>query len=100
MKAKAPLHPFFSYILAKHGDFRNFAIGCMGGSSGRQRADVDNIATYEMKMPPREVINRFNEHIEPSLRKLKSNSNQIRTLTQLRDTQLSRLINGEVRLEL
>ena len=45
MRPKAPLHPFFSYILARHNDFRNFAIGCIVGSSGRQRADVDNLAT-------------------------------------------------------
>lgn len=98
MRAKPPLHPFFSYILARHSDFRSFAIGCMVGSSGRQRADVENLATYEMKLPPANVINRFNEYIEPSLQKMKINNNQIRTLTTLRDTLLPKLMSGEVRV--
>jgi type I restriction enzyme, S subunit len=100
MRSKAPLHPFFSYILARHSDFRNFVIGCMVGSSGRQRADVENIATYEMQLPPQSVINRFNDYIEPSLQKMKINNNQIRTLTTLRDTLLPKLMNGEVRVKI
>jgi type I restriction enzyme, S subunit len=100
MRAKAPLHPFFSYILARHNDFRNFAIGCMVGSSGRQRADVENIATYEMQLPPQNIINRFNEYVEPSLQKMKINNNQIRTLTKLRDALLPKLMSGEVRVNI
>lgn len=94
MGAKAPLHPFFSYILARHNDFRNFAIGCMVGSSGRQRVDVVNLAAYEMKQPPLDVIQRFNEYIEPTLLKMKINNDQIRSLTQQRDTLLPKLMSG------
>ncbi|MBA3714123.1 MAG: restriction endonuclease subunit S [Pyrinomonadaceae bacterium] len=99
MRTREPLHPFFSYILARHSDFRNFAIGCMVGSSGRQRADVDNLATYEMKLPPPDVIKRFNKHIEPSLQKMKLNNDQIRTLTRLRDALLPKLMSGEMRVD-
>ncbi len=100
MRPKATLHPFFSYILARHNDFRNFAIGCMVGTSGRQRADVDNLATYEMKLPPPDVIKRFNKHIESSLQKMKLNNNQIRSLIKLRDTLLPKLMSGEVRVKI
>lgn len=98
MRSKETLHPFFAYILARHQDFRDFAIGCMVGSSGRQRADVDNLATYEIKIPPSSVINRFNKYIEPSLQKMKLNNKQIRDLVRLRDSLLPKLMSGEVKL--
>lgn len=98
MRAKEPLHPFFTYILARHQDFRDFAIGCMVGSSGRQRADVDNLATYEIRIPPTDVIDRFNNYIEPSLQKMKLNNNQIRDLVRLRDSLLPKLMSGKVAL--
>lgn len=96
MRAKEPLHPFFSYILARHQDFRDFAIGCMVGSSGRQRADVDNLATYEIKIPSTNVINSFNAYIEPSLQKMKLINKHIRDLVRLRDSLLPKLMSGEV----
>lgn len=99
MRAKEPLHPFFSYILARYDSFRDFAIGCMVGSSGRQRADIDNLATYEMKIPPMRVMSCFNLYIEPSLQKMKLNNKQTRDLILLRDILLPKLISGEILLK-
>jgi len=43
-------------------------------------------------------IKKFHLEAEPMFQKIKSNTNQIRTLTQLRDTLLPKLMSGEVRL--
>jgi type I restriction enzyme S subunit len=96
MRTKAPLHPFFSYVLARHQNFRDFAIGCMVGSSGRQRADVDNLAGYEIMVPPMDVVLNFNGFIEPVLAKMKQNNQQIRLLTATRDTLLPQLMSGHI----
>ncbi|HEV7348337.1 restriction endonuclease subunit S [Telluribacter sp.] len=100
MRAKEPIHPYFSYLLARNEDFRSYAIGGMVGSSGRQRADVSSLANFEMFIPPKEVVERFNSYIESTLKKMKSNHLQVRTLTQLRDTLLPKLMSGEVRVEM
>ena len=41
----------------------------------------------------------FKKAIEPYFQKIKSNAKQIKTLTQLRDTLLPKLMSGEVRIE-
>jgi type I restriction enzyme S subunit len=99
MRPKIDIHPFFAYCLARYTDFREYAIGCMEGSSGRQRVNTDHLANYPFKIPNVRVVEKFNAttaYIEP---KLRSNSMQILTLQKLRDTLLPKLISGEVRVK-
>lgn len=100
MRPKASLHPFFAYTLARNGDFRDYAEGCLAGSSGRQRVDVDHLKNYDIKIPSGTVVNQFNEFAESVVPKLHSNAQQIRTLENLRDTLLPKLMSGEVRVAL
>ncbi|KJS17343.1 MAG: hypothetical protein VR69_05620 [Peptococcaceae bacterium BRH_c4b] len=99
MKMKKPFHPFISYIIAKNEDFREFAISCMTGSSGRQRAQASDIKKYDIRIPPDDVIDKLNIVLSEFAKKLKNNSNHIRTLEKLRDTLLPKLMSGEVRVE-
>ncbi len=98
MRPKGNLHPFFAYTLARNGDFRDYAEGCLAGSSGRQRVDVDHLKSYKIKIPSRDVVGEFNTFAESAVPKLHSNSRQIRTLETLRDTLLPKLMSGEVRV--
>ena len=52
----------------------------------------------ENTIPSMELINNFQKKVKPIDEKIFSNYNQIRTLTQLRDTLLPKLMSGEVRL--
>lgn len=52
----------------------------------------------EVIIPPKDKLILFDQEIEPIFQKLKSNTIQIRTLTQLRDTLLPKLMSGEVRV--
>lgn len=94
MRPKEIIHPFFAYVIAKYKDFRDFAESCMSGSSGRQRVDVENLKSYECKIPDRESINRFNTYTKLAVEKMNYNNTQICTLTKLRDTLLPKLMNG------
>ena len=49
---------------------------------------------------PKELIEKFEKEVTPLFQKIKFNTHQIRTLTQLRDTLLPKLMNGEIRLDL
>ena len=44
--------PLFVYYLARQPHFREFAIGQMTGTSGRQRVPVPAIESYEFGLPP------------------------------------------------
>lgn len=98
MRPKETLHPFFAYTLSRYRDFRDYAEGCMEGSSGRQRVNVDYLKNYDIKIPPLEVVNEFNDFTESAVQKLRVNSIQIQTLEKLRDTLLPKLMSGEVRV--
>jgi type I restriction enzyme S subunit len=49
-------------------------------------------------VPPKNVLHKMDETVNPLFQKIKSNTQQIRTLTQLRDTLLPKLMSGEVRV--
>lgn len=97
-KESSNLHPFFAYIIARYRDFRDYAEGCLAGSSGRQRVDMNHLKDYEIKIPPIESIQNFNAVAESISSKLHLNFLQIRTLEALRDTLLPQLMRGGIRL--
>jgi len=96
MRPKLGIHPFFAYVLARYQDFRDYAEGCMEGSSGRQRVNTDHLKQYEIKMPSNEIIKRFNDAASVITPKLELNAIQIKTLEMLRDNLLPKLMSGEV----
>ena len=99
MRPKGGLHPFFTYALARNSDFRDFAEGCLAGSSGRQRVETNHLMSYKIKIPVSDIVQKFNVVAESIAPKLHSNAVQIRTLEKLRDTLLPKLMSGEVRVE-
>ena len=99
MRPKAGLHPFFAYVLARNNDFRDYAKGCLEGSSGRQRVNVDHLKNYPIKRPTEQAIKEFNLVAESMVPKLHLNALQIQTLEKLRDNLLPKLMSGEVRVD-
>ena len=53
-----------------------------------------------IQLPPKEKREYFEEIVNPIYDKIESNHFQIRTLTQLRDTLLPKLMSGEVRVDI
>ena len=92
------LHPFFAYSLARNSNFRDYAEGCLEGSSGRQRVNVDHLKNYDIKIPSGKIIDDFKAFAESATPKLHSNFLQLRILEKLRDNLLPRLMSGEVRV--
>ncbi len=98
MRPRPGLHPFFAYALARNSEFRDYAEGCLAGSSGRQRVDTDHLRQYAIRIPSAEAAARFNAFAEATTPKLHANFLHIRTLESLRDTLLPKLMSGEVRV--
>lgn len=96
MRPRSPLHPFFAYCLIRNREFRDYAEGCLAGSSGRQRVELDHLKLFEIKLPPPEIIHEFNTKAEVIVPKLKLNATQIQSLIKLRDNLLPKLMSGEI----
>jgi len=99
MHPRSGLHPFFGYVLARNQVFREYAEGCMAGSSGRQRVDVEHLKKFDISSPSEELISQFNKIADVIAPKLHNNMMQIKTLEKLRDSLLPKLMSGEVRVE-
>ncbi|MBK6606091.1 MAG: restriction endonuclease subunit S [Leptospiraceae bacterium] len=98
MRSKEKIHSLFTYALARNRDFRDYAEGCLEGSSGRQRVNIDHLVKFEINIPSDDVIQNFNALMKGIEPKLNNNFYQIRTLEKLRDTLLPKLMSGEVRV--
>lgn len=60
----------------------------------------DQLRDMKISVPSNEILNNTIDWCEASLKKIKSNQIQIRTLTSMRDNLLPKLMSGEVRVKL
>ncbi|XQP83892.1 MAG: restriction endonuclease subunit S [Candidatus Pollutiaquabacter aromativorans] len=71
----------------------------MASGSAQQNLNVRIMKEFEIVIPPIKAHENFRDQVRPMFKKIKSNTQQIRTLTQLRDTLLPKLMSGEVRVD-
>lgn len=85
----------FEYFLLKTLNF-----GEMNSDSAVPGLNRNIALSTDIIVPPINFIKKFNEYCNPLFSKIKTNQSQIRTLTQLRDTLLPKLMSGEVRVRM
>lgn len=70
--------------------------------SGSVQPDINNdgIKSIKILKPDNETLKNFNQIVEPIFHKIQVNKRQIRTLENLRDALLPKLINGKMRVKL
>ncbi len=99
MRPKAPVPAGYAYLLARDDAFREHAIRSMTGTSGRQRAQGDSVATFKLASPPDEDLwHAFASQVAPIFESVKSNAQANETLAQLRDILLPKLVSGDLRI--
>ena len=99
LRPKPPLPIEFGYYLARSDDLRAFAIHNMTGTTGRQRVPHSCFDYYQLPVPTEQVAKRFGELVQPSMRKIRFNCEQSRTLYEIRETLLPKLLSGEIRVD-
>lgn len=65
LRSKPPLPAVFAYCLARTGEFRDFAIQNMTGTSGRQRVAQTAMDHFRIAMPSDSVAVCFGEVVQP-----------------------------------
>ena len=88
-------NPLFAYFFLKTLDLAG-----LNGGSAVPTLNRNDVHSLETPLPPSELITEFERFSQPMFKKIKENTNQIRTLTRLRDTLLPKLMSGEVRVQL
>jgi type I restriction enzyme, S subunit len=87
--------PFFTYLLV------GYSVNELQSSAYGSVFDTITTTTFEgivLSMPDKTKILEFENHIAPLFYKKLKNQHQIQTLEKLRDTLLSKLMSGEVRV--
>lgn len=96
MRSRENIPLFISYLIARLDSFRNFAMQSMSGTSGRQRADKNVIEQLDWVIAPNKLYTLFGNLVNNYPLIMRNNSQQNKTLTELRDTLLPKLLSGEI----
>ncbi|WP_276501761.1 restriction endonuclease subunit S [Terrimonas pollutisoli] len=95
------INPYFIYLLLTRDEtidyFDSVAEGSTSAYPSLKPSDISN---FEFPKPPEEKLTAFSNFVTETWNKIKANQKQIKTLTQLRDTLLPKLMSGEVRVEM
>jgi len=93
-----PTWKYFSFLWLKSNLGQEFIYEHRNGSTQEYIA-LGSLRSIIFKVPPTNIIIEFNNFVSTYFQKTKINQSQIRTLTQLRDTLLPKLMSGEVKVE-
>ena len=94
---KEVITPRFIYCLFKTSEVKNnFESRVV--HAVQPNLSLSEIGDIEFNMPPMLILNNRMSELESIFIKVEFNTTQIRTLTQLRDTLLPKLMSGEVRV--
>ena len=86
--------PLFAYFFLKSLD-----LASLNGGSAVPTLNRNDVHDLETQLPPKELMQNFENIAFTFFEKIKSNNTQIKTLTQLRDSLLPKLMSGEVRVK-
>lgn len=84
------------YALTRHETIRDWAIGRMTGTSGRQRFQASGFHEYRIQEPDPAVLAAFNDFAVPMFCKVSQARDEIKILEQLRDALLPELFSGRI----
>jgi len=92
------IHPYFLYCLFKTSAIRNDFDGRVVHAV-QPNLSLGEIGSIEFKMPPKAKLESCMIELQQLFEKKDKNTNQIKTLTQLRDTILPKLMSGEATIK-
>lgn len=96
---KAPANSAFLYCLASSPEFNSAMRQLVTGTSNsHQRVKPDQLGEIRIFAATEYAIEAFSELVRSSLEQILQNRQESRTLAQLRDTLLPKLISGELRI--
>lgn len=94
--AKKEIGYAFLYLLllSERTNLNNLASG-----AAQQNLNVGIVKRYRVLVPTIDILNSFNEIVNPIFTTIKNNTTQIHNLSALRDTLLPKLMAGEIAIE-
>jgi len=92
------ISPIYLYTLMKSQYFTDSIIEQTSGSAQPQ-LPIRDIKNIKIIIPPKDIVDKFSMEVNPMYEKINHNKKQIKTLENMRDTLLPKLMSGEVRVK-
>ena len=99
MRARPGIPAHLPYFLARSARFRTYAVQNMVGSSGRQRVNAVQLVDFPLGQPDSENLSKFGAAACKAFAHMRSLTDESRSLAELRDTLLPKLMSGEIRVQ-
>lgn len=99
LRESSEVNRYFIYCLARSDYFRGFSINNMLGSDGRQRVNHKAYDKYLINIPPKDIMEDFEQIASPSFSAIKILVQQNNLLKEARDILLPRLMTGLIDIE-
>jgi len=93
------LFPFISTLLKSDKVRGDLSMSASGTSGSHQRVKPEDIFNITFLTPSVDKLKEFSNILEPNYLKQRKNQQQIKTLENIRDTLLPKLMSGEIRLK-
>ena len=95
------INPHFIYILLTTDDMTEYLHSIAEGSTSTYPSlKPSDIEAVEFLLPPEEKLQKFSDYADNAWEKIDKNHIQIKTLENMRDTLLPKLMSGEVRVKI
>ena len=95
LRCNEKANQFFLYFLLEQDE-----LATLNANSAQPGLNQESMKSFEILIPPYELIEKFGIIVKDMVDKILFNSKQIQTLENLRDTLLPKLLSGEVRVEI
>ena len=94
------LFPFISTLLKSDKVRGELSMSSSGTSGSHQRVKPEDIFNISFLTPSVDKMKEFSQILEPNYLKQRKNQQQIKTLENMRDTLLPKLMSGEVKVKI
>lgn len=98
LRPHEPVPTEYVYCLSRSDAFRDYAVGSMNGSSGRQRVPVEAIERLPIVRPPDGLLRAFRQVAHSAVSLMAENDRQSESLAALRDCLLPKFLSGDISL--
>lgn len=87
----------FLYYLMRTQTFKEHCLGFANGSTVLHLSKKA-IPEFEFRVPPKEIVRSFQDHVESINKKILNNNNEIQTLIHTRNGLLPKLMSNEIKI--
>lgn len=98
MRPKKPVPALVPYLISRDPAFRAHAVQNMSGTSGRQRVPREALMRYAFPASSHQDWQHLNRLLSPVVDAVWTRAQESRTLAELRDALLPKLISGELHI--